>query len=65
MDMTVDPCVLICQDGTNIRQAARAFFALAQLNYSTPSKAHRLAQPLREVDAILEDCQMRNMRGIR
>jgi len=64
-DMTADPCVLICQDGTNIRQATRAFYALAQLNYSTPSKAHRLAQPLREVDAILEDCQMRNMRGIR
>jgi hypothetical protein len=64
-DVTADPSVLICQEGTDIQRVSRAYASLAQLNYSTPSKAHRLAQPLREVDAILEDCQRRNMRGIR
>jgi hypothetical protein len=63
--MTADPTVLIGSPQCDIKRISRAFFALAQLNYSTPSTAHRLAQPLREVDAVLEDCQMRNMRGIR
>src|SRR2546430_11573573 len=53
-DMTADPCVIACRPGTDVRRATRAYFSLTQLNYSTPNKAHRLAQPLREVDAMLD-----------
>jgi hypothetical protein len=63
--MTADPCVLVARGDADVKRATRAYFGLAQLNFSTPSRAHRLAQPLREVDAILTDCQMRNMRGVR
>ena len=38
----------------DIRRATRGFFALAQLNYTSPSKAHRYVQPLRETDAELQ-----------
>lgn len=51
---TAEPCVLIAQDGADIRRGTRGFFALAQLNYTSPSKAHRYAQPLRETDAELQ-----------
>jgi hypothetical protein len=63
--MTADPCVLVARNNADVRRAANAFFSLAQLNFSTPNTAHRLAQPLREVDAVLVDCQMRNMRGVK
>jgi hypothetical protein len=62
---TADPCVLVARDGVDIRRPTRAFFALAQLNFSTPSKAHRYAQPLRETDAQLQHRLDQDMRGIR
>ena len=43
--VTADPCMLVMREGGDIRRAAEAFFALSQLNYSSPSKAHRYAQP--------------------
>lgn len=51
---TAEPCVLVARDGADLRRATRGFFALAQLNYTSPSKAHRYAQPLRETDAELQ-----------
>lgn len=51
---TAEPCVLVARDDADIRRATRGFFALAQLNYTSPSKAHRYAQPLRETDAELQ-----------
>jgi hypothetical protein len=51
---TAEPCVLVARGGADVRRATRAFFALAQLNYTSPSRAHRYAQPLRETDAELQ-----------
>jgi hypothetical protein len=51
---TAEPCVLVARDGADLRRATRGFFALAQLNYTSPTKAHRYAQPLRETDAELQ-----------
>src|SRR5262249_44767149 len=62
---TADPCMLIMREGADIRKAAQAFFALSQLNYSSPAKAHRYANPLRETDALLQQRLAQDMRGIR
>jgi hypothetical protein len=62
---TADPCMLVMREGSDIRKAARAFFALSQLNYSSPSKAHRYALPLRETDVLLQQRLAQDMRGIR
>jgi hypothetical protein len=62
---TADPCMLVMRDGADVRKAARAFFALSQLNYSSPSKAHRYAHPLRETDVLLQQRLAQDMRGIR
>jgi hypothetical protein len=62
---TVEPCVLVANDGADIRQAARAFFALAQLNYSSPAKAHRYALPLRESDVRLQQRVAQDTRGVK
>jgi len=62
---TADPCLLVMKDGANVKKAARAFFALSQLNYSSPSKAHRYAHPLRETDVLLQQRLAQDMRGIR
>ncbi len=35
---TADPCMLVMRDGADVRKATQAFFALSQLNYSSPSK---------------------------
>jgi hypothetical protein len=48
-----------------VEKRVRAFFALSQLNYSSPSKAHRYAQPLRETDVLLQQRLAQDMRGIR
>jgi hypothetical protein len=63
--VTAEPSILSVREGTDIRKAARAYFALAQLNYSSPNKAHRLAQPLRESDIRLRQRTAQDMRGIR
>ena len=47
------------------RRPAQAFFALAQLNYSSPVKAHRFAAPLRESDVRLQQRIAQDMRGIK
>lgn len=62
---TADPCMLVMREGRDIRKTARAFFALSQLNYSSPSKAHRYANPLRETDVLLQQRLAQDMRGIR
>lgn len=62
---TADPCMLVSRDGVDVRRPTQAFFALAQLNYSTPGKAHRYAQPLRETDAQLQHRMDQDMRGIK
>jgi hypothetical protein len=63
--VTADPCMLVMREGNDIRRAAHTFFALAQMNYSSPSKAHRFAQPLRETDVRLQQRLAQDMRGIR
>lgn len=63
--VTAAPSVLKCQLGTDKRRVARAYFAAAQLNYHNPTKAHRLAQPLRETDSELRHRVAMDMRGIR
>jgi hypothetical protein len=62
---TVDPCLLVAAEPGVIRKASQAFFALSQHNYSTPTKAHRYAQPLRDTDALLRHRLAQDMRGIR
>lgn len=62
---TAEPIVVRAHAGCSIRRAAAGVFALSQLNYSSPTKAHRYAQPLREVDAALRGRVDRDMRGIK
>ena len=62
---TAEPIVVRAHDGCNIRRVAAGVFALSQLNYSSPTKAHRYPQPLREVDAMLRGRVDRDMRGIK
>lgn len=62
---TTNPCMLVSRDGVDVRRPTQAFFALSQMNYSTPSKAHRYAQPLRETDAQLQRRMDQDMRGIK
>jgi hypothetical protein len=62
---TADPCVLVLRQGQDIRRAAKAFFALAQLNYSSPNKAQRYAHPIRDTDSRLQQRMAEDMRGIK
>ena len=62
---TTNPCMLVARDGVDVRRPTQAFFALSQMNYSTPGKAHRYAQPLRETDAQLQRRTDQDMRGIK
>jgi hypothetical protein len=62
---TADPCLLLMRQGKDVRRAARAFFALSQLNYSSPSKAQRYAHPIRETDARLQQRMAEDMRGVK
>lgn len=62
---TAEPIVLRVHDGCNVRRAAAGVFALSQLNFSSPTKAHRYPQPLREVDAMLRGRVDGDMRGIK
>jgi hypothetical protein len=62
---TADPCMLVGRSGTDMQRVATAFFWLSQLNYSSPSKAHRLAQPLRETDAELDQKLAQEVRGVK
>ena len=63
--VTADPCLLVARNGADIRRPTQAFFALAQLNYSSPAKAHRFAGPLRESDVRLQQRIAQDMRGIK
>lgn len=62
---TAEPIVLQAHNAGDIRRIARGVFALSQLNYSSPAKAHRYPQPLREVDVELRDRVDHDMRGIK
>jgi hypothetical protein len=62
---TAEPTVLVASNGADIRRATWAFFALAQLNYSSPAKAHRYPLPLRESDAHLQQRVAQDMRGVK
>ena len=62
---TADPCLLVLRRGRDLRRAARAFFALSQLNYSSPSKAQRYAHPIRETDSRLQQRMAEDMRGVK
>ncbi len=62
---TAEPIVVRAHDGCNVRRAVAGVFALSQLNFSSPTKAHRYPQPLREVDAMLRGRVDRDMRGIK
>jgi hypothetical protein len=62
---TVDPCLLVAHGEAEIRRVSRAYHALAQLNYTNPAKARRLAQPLWESDARLQQRIAQDMRDIR
>lgn len=63
--VTADPCLLMVRQGKDVRRAARAFFALSQLNYSSPSKAQRYAHPIRETDSRLQQRMAEDMRGVK
>lgn len=62
---TADPCLLLLRQGKDVRRAARAFFALSQLNYSSPGKAQRYAYPIRETDSRLQQRMAEDMRGVK
>ncbi|MBX3394342.1 MAG: hypothetical protein KF841_03140 [Phycisphaerae bacterium] len=62
---TADPCMLVAHDGSDLRRGTKGFFALSHLNFTSPGKAYRYAQPLRDSDEILRDRVARDMRGIR
>jgi len=62
---TADPCLLVLRRGRDLRRATRAFFALSQLNYSSPSKAQRYAHPIRETDSRLQQRMAEDMRGVK
>ncbi len=62
---TAEPSLLIARDGADIRRAVRMVFALAQLNYSSPAKAHRYPLPLRDADTKLRARMAADTRGIR
>ena len=62
---TADPCLLVLRRGRDVQRAARAFFALSQLNYSSPSKAQRYAHPIRDTDSRLQQRMAEDMRGVK
>jgi hypothetical protein len=62
---TAEPMLLIGRPGVDMRRASSAVFALAQLNFASPKKAHRDPQPLRVADAVLKDRMAVETRGLR
>jgi hypothetical protein len=62
---TAEPIIIRGHTGCDIRRAAAGVFALSQLNYSSPTKANRYPQPLRELDAVLRDRADRDVRGMK
>ncbi len=62
---TADPILLVLRRGRDVRRAARALFALSQLNYSSPSKAQRYPYPIRETDSRLQQRMAEDMRGVK
>lgn len=62
---TANPCLLVLRRGRDLHRATRAFFALSQLNYSSPSKAQRYAHPIRETDSRLQQRMAEDMRGVK
>jgi hypothetical protein len=62
---TADPSLLIGRQNVDMRRVASAVFALSQLNYSSPKKAHKYPQPLREVDELLERRIASDTRGMK
>jgi hypothetical protein len=63
--VTAEPCLLVLREGDDIRKVASAFFAMAQLNYSSPNKAQRLAYPLWATDERLRRRVAQDMRDLR
>lgn len=64
-DVTAEPSLLVMRRGKNLRNAAAAFFAMAQLNYASPNKAHRIAYPLWATDERLRRRVAQDMRELR
>jgi hypothetical protein len=63
--VTAEPVMLVLKQGKDLGKVATAFFALAQLNYSSPNKAHRLAYPLSATDERLQRRVAQDMRELR
>jgi len=63
--VTAEPCMLVATGEADIRRATRGYFALSQLNYSSPAKAYRCAQPLHESDARLQQRVAEDTRGVK
>jgi hypothetical protein len=63
--VTAEPSLLVMRRGTEVRKAAGAFFAMAQLNYASPNKAHRIAYPLWATDERLRRRVAQDMRDLR
>jgi hypothetical protein len=64
-NITAEPCLLDAHGDADIRRVARGFFSFAQLNYSTPNKAHRCALPIHLTDEELRQKLAQDMRGIK
>ncbi len=64
-DVTAEPCLLILRHGKDVRKVAAAFFAMAQMNYASPNKAHRAAYPLWATDERLRRRVAQDMRELR
>jgi hypothetical protein len=64
-NVTAEPCMLVLRQGKDVRKVAAAFFAMAQLNYASPNKAHRIAYPLWATDERLRRRVAQDMRELR
>lgn len=62
---TAEPSLVRAHPGSSVARAVRGVFALAQLNYSSPTRAHRYPLPIRETDEALQERADRDMRGIK
>jgi hypothetical protein len=63
---TAEPIVLKAADDTmSLLRLAQGTFAFAQLNFSSPGRAHREPLPVRELDAALAERVAQDTRGIK
>lgn len=64
-EVTAEPSLLVLRHGKDVRKVAAAVFAMAQLNFSSPNKAHRIAYPLWATDERLRRRVAQDMRELR